>query len=161
MRLGKPGQGVLQRLFGQADLRALALDRVADRTGEQIDVGAALGQEVLSPLLHRGDPERRIIGPGEHDHRHVGRGGLDGLERLELVGIGKREVEQHDVGRLLEQAVARVGQDAAVDDRDLIAHPLGQHLGHERGVGLAVLDDEDLEGIAAGDRGPPPEPSRR
>jgi len=67
----------VEGLAGELELRALALDRVADRPGELAGVDAALGQVVLGTELHGLDGASLVVVGGDHDDRQVGRSVAD------------------------------------------------------------------------------------
>ena len=81
----------------RGELGALALDRVQHRALQHLGFDAPLDQVVLRSGGHRRHPEVLVGQSGQHDDRHVGVALRDAVERLDPVGVGKVEVQQHAV----------------------------------------------------------------
>ena len=139
--VGQTGERVVERLVGERDLRALALDGVAQRAGEQLAVDAALDQVVLGSLLQRLDGDAEVVAPGDDDDRQLRREQLQPLDRLEAVGVGEAQVDEDTAG----PGKALPGGLEPVDVLQL-EEPVGGVVEHERDqpcIAGVVLDEED------------------
>ncbi len=87
--------------------RPAALGSVADGPDQQLAVDVSLHQIVLSAGANGPHGQSFIIVTGEHDDRNLGRLGVGAHQGVEPVGVGEREIQQHDVERVAAQAVQR------------------------------------------------------
>ena len=71
------------------------LDRALDGTRRD----HRLGDVILCALVHCGDRYCFVALAGQHHHRNVGVPGVDSLQHLDSIVLGKRIVQQHAIGR--------------------------------------------------------------
>ncbi len=83
---------------GGDELGALALDRVQQRAPQHFGFDAPLDQVVLRARRDRGSPEVLVVQPGQHDDRDGGVAFGDAVERVDPVGVGQVQVQQHAIG---------------------------------------------------------------
>ena len=112
----------LERRRGEAGIDdALAAHRAADRARERLG-WIVLEQEAGGPLFHGAAQVARAPEGGQHEHLAVRQLGAQLRRGLQPVGAGHLDVQQGDVGALLQRG-----------REDLVA---ARHLGHDLDVGL-------------------------
>jgi hypothetical protein len=146
----QPGEIVGQGQLAHHRLQPLALDRVAERALQEIDVDVALHEVVLRAALHRLQPDRLVVERRLHDDRHFGCMLAHTLERLDSLAIREDEIQQDDVELLLAKPGERGRQAIRRDEIELrcLYIPTArarQHRGDEMGVPLIVFDEEQCD----------------
>ena len=123
------------------ELRLPALYGVPDRAVEQLGGEVVLDQVVLGAGGDGVDADA-VVAAGEHDDRGGGDLGDEGVQRVEALGVGQAEVEQH-AGRLVGQRVDALG-DGPAPDQVVVGEPgLAEALADQQGIPLVVLDEQD------------------
>jgi hypothetical protein len=146
--VGQAGERVRECLAGEMDLRALALDRVGDRSGEQRRMQLGLEQVVLRAGLHRGEPKTLGGGLGHDDDRRVRGGRCEVTQRRERV-LGGRQLEQHAAVSVVGELLHGVGDVRGLGDEQPLRPGGPEHLDdHRRGSGI-VSDQQHSLGLAA------------
>jgi hypothetical protein len=92
---------------------------------------------------YRLGPAALVVEPGEHDDRRRVAVRAQVAQRLQALGVREREVEQHAVDPVRRDP-RRVGERLDALERERGARDRQQIL-HQQGVGVVVLDQEDLE----------------
>ena len=141
--VGKPGERVVVRMALELFLVALALDRVLHRPEQQVAIDPALHEVVLRAALHRVERERLVVVAREHDDRHLGRVREHFAEGVEAGAVGKREIEEHELGLLEREDFEPAGEPFRHRDVEGRGRILGEHLADEPRVAGVVLDQQD------------------
>ncbi len=121
------------------------LERAVDDDLELVDV-EGLRHVVVGAELHRLD---RALGGGvggHHDHRRAGLALADLAQQVETVAVGHHHVAQHEVGRGVGEALARLADRAR--RRHLEPLAVAEH-GEEVDEALLVVDDQHPAGHAS------------
>ena len=130
--------------------RAPPLDRVPDDPVQHVPGDLTLDQIVLSPGPDRLLPQVLARLAGQHHDRRL-RLELQQLpEPVQALRIRQAQVEQH-AGHAGHQALG-LGERPRASHHDCGSH-LAQQLADQQGVAVVVLDEQDLDLIAAGGRG--------
>ena len=95
--IGQPGQAVVVGDVHQSQLCALAFDGMAQGAGNQVSVSLSLDQIVLRAFLHDLDRCGFVIETAEYDNGDILAYRLDPPDGLQRVGIGHRDIGQHDI----------------------------------------------------------------
>ena len=141
--VGQPGEAVVERLVDEHGFLLFTLDGVRDRADDVTVVHTALDEVVLSALAYGQQRERLVLLAAEHHDRHARGGHSHALDRLEAVGVGESEVEQHAVERVAFQRVDR-RREGAGDVRRVGGTPALLELrGDDSRLNGAVLDEQD------------------
>ena len=77
----QPGQMIILGEIREALFRALSLDRVAHRAGQELRMALAFDEVILGALLHRLKCQRLITHATQHDDRNRRVGGMDLADR--------------------------------------------------------------------------------
>ncbi len=81
--------------------QAAALDGVVNAAPDRVARKRSFDQVVLGAVLQRLDGDRFIRQAGKHHDRHFGFIAAHGQQRIQAAAVGKREVQQHHVGRVV------------------------------------------------------------
>ena len=135
---------MLEAIREQLLLGLLALDGVADRSREPVDVHVALRQIVLGAVLDGAHGDLVVPVSREDDDRHVGCELAQLQQRVEPLGVRQREVQDGARGAADEQLLLRARHACGVDDVELALGARPQHLGDQAGGELVVLDEQQL-----------------
>ena len=130
-------------LLGQ--LRAAALDRVAERAREQDAARGALDQVVLRARADRLDAAALVVEAGEHEHGEVGRELAQLVQAVEALRVGQVEVEQ-DAVEALEPGRGGLAERAPALHVHARAREL-ELLLDDHGVAVVVLDEQDAHPV--------------
>ncbi len=146
--VGEPGQRIVQRLAGQLDLGALALDGVADRPPERGRGQLGRQQVVLGSEAHRLHAELVAVFRKHDDGRVRGRDAQlgEGVQRLAAV---PRQVEQDAGGAALDQLLRRVGHMLSLRDQQPLGPDVPEHLDDLHRRTRILLYQQDSCGFAA------------
>jgi hypothetical protein len=79
-------------------------DRIADGAGELRAVDLALDEVVLGAGVYSRHPRCLVVEPGEHDQGDVWRLRAQPYDRVDALGVGQLQVEQHTVDAGVEHA---------------------------------------------------------
>ena len=145
-RLELRDRELLLRQLGPA-----ALDRVAQRAGEQRAARRALDEVVLGAGRDRLDPAPLVVEPGQDEHGQPGRQRAQVAQPGEALGVREVEVEQHAVEAGQARA-GRLGQRAGARQLDVRVGEL-QLLLDEQRVAVVVLHEEDAHALGRERRG--------
>ncbi len=112
-----------------------------------------LGEVVLGPLVHGGDGQLVGVRRRGHHERQV-RGHLpQAADRVQAEAVGQRQVGDDHVRNGLGEGVGGGSQAGDDDAVERTAARVGEHLEQEPGVGLVVLDDQQVHGREASTSG--------
>jgi len=101
--------------------------------------------EILRAFPHRVDGDA-LVGAGQHDDRHVRRGGANALYGLDAEGVRQREAEQNGVEIVTLERGLRFGETGHMEDLDRVRLFLAYDLADEvRDAGIVLNDQEEVE----------------
>jgi hypothetical protein len=147
---GEFDDGVPAPLGGtQLQPRALALDRVADRSSQDGAVHLSLDEEILRPLLYHPNRETIVAQAREHDDGHVGGQVGDCGKRPVALAVGQREIDEHDVDRRVPETRERALEPIHPLHRVRGGRDVAQQLENQSGVPGIVFDEEHLDRVCS------------
>ena len=118
----QPRERVVQRLMRKLDLRALALDRVRNRSPERQRVELGLTASWSLRTGSQCGESLILVGLGaQHDDRHVGSHGLDLLQPVEARSRWLAEQHAHDAHAVFGELMGRVLEPRRMHEYE--AHP--------------------------------------
>ena len=145
--VGQSGERVAQRQLGQLHLRALALDRVADRAAQERRIQVLLDQAILGAGVQRLQRQLLVDALAEHDDRGGGGGGAQRLNLLRRAGPSELQGEQHAGGAVIDQLLCRTVYLQRLDEHEALAPDRVQHLADHQHRLWIVLDQQDPRGL--------------
>ena len=146
--LGGVGALGLGARGGGGVLQPLALDGVADRARQQEVLRLTFDEVLLGAEAHALERDVEVARASSSTTIGVaGASAATARQRLGAVGVGKPEVEQHDVERALARG-ARAPRRAIGAQVELVLRRVGlveQHLAQKARVAGLVLDEQDAQ----------------
>ncbi|HEY4828006.1 MAG TPA: hypothetical protein VIH85_14625 [Solirubrobacteraceae bacterium] len=105
-------------------------------------IGAVLEQDILGSFVEGVERQRGIVRARDHDHRHVGVGRENGLERVGRPRTGLAHAEQDAIDEPLGQSAAGARHGVADEHLGLRADRFASALSQRRGVLRTLVYDE-------------------
>jgi hypothetical protein len=132
----------LKRLLG-----VMPLDRVTDRTPQEMRVDAILHQIILGAFPHGIDRERLVIHPAQHGDRHHRRHPMQRPKRFQAVAVRQGQVSQDHIEPVLAHEQQCLGQPGDRRQFKLRRGNLLEQLAEEACISRVVFDQQNFDGL--------------
>ncbi len=126
---------------------AAALGGVSDGANQKVSVQAALHQVVLSAGAHGPHGERFIIVTRQNHDRNLGRFRVGANQCVQTLGVGQRQIQQHDVERFAAQPVQRGGQPVHLHQLPLAGAGIANQLREQARIAGVILYQQDADAV--------------
>ena len=128
----------------QAQFGILALDGMAQRAGDQVAVALPLDEVILGAFLHDFDGGGFVVERAQYDDGDLLADRLDAADRRQGVGIGHRDVGQHDIVAPLFELEDRLVDAADMGELEAVHVDLGQQLLDQPDIVRIVFYEQDF-----------------